>query len=487
MQAPAMGTHIAQVDNAARVDGARAAGWYASAMPARRPSATPTRASSIRANPTRATTARANPPATPPRRTGARSANAALLAWLREHAQPFDPARGPGAAQLAMLNPHLQDARVLLLGESAPAARQVVTLRLALLRHTLARGFAVLGMPGAPSTTMRVQRWLAAGKAGAMPTSNLPAAGAERLFLAALRRSTRLRTGLQLFGTALGPALGKEGDDAQGRADAHLELDALLDLPPAPNPAPGHAPEGTNALRRVADLRRLLAPLPGEATADAAERLAWALDWMDMQFAPLTDALGSAGYARLRNLIEWLQASCAGAAPDDIMQAQLAFALAERWPESRAVLYGPCAAMLRDDALAEVVRPGRGQAGDTSQAQARSAGDFIARTLLPQHAQSRRTAVAWCVHGGGLRARGSARAAAAQRLPAHSLNARLAGLGSAFVLSLRALDEHALDDPRAAPLREPQLVVAADGTRITLHLQSQLDVLCFLPTADDCA
>jgi hypothetical protein len=138
--------------------------------------------------------------------------------------------------------------------------------------------------------------------------------------------------------------------------------------------------------------------------------------------------------------------------------------------------------MLRDDALAEVVRPGRGQAGDTSQAQARSAGDFIARTLLPQHAQSRRTAVAWCVHGGGLRARGSARAAAAQRLPAHSLNARLAGLGSAFVLPL-----HTLDDPRAAPLREPQLVVAADGTRITLHLQSQLDVLCFLPTADDCA
>ena len=44
----------------------------------------------------------------------------------------------------------------------------------------------------------------------------------------------------------------------------------------------------------------------------------------------------------------------------------------------------------------------------------------------------------------------------------------------------------ALDDPRAAPLREPQLVLTADGTRITLALQAQLDALCFLPVADDC-
>ena len=429
-------------------------------------------------------TSRAAGPVATPRRTGARSATAALNAWLREHAQPFDPARGPGAAQLAGLRGSLQDARVLLLGESAPAARETVQLRLALLRVALARGFNVLGMPCAPSTAMRVQRRLE----GALAAPAIPGTAAERLFIDGLRRSARLRAGLQLFGTALSAT----GDAAGLRADAHALLDELLDeqLAKPPRPSPGATAGATvqpsgNAHRRVADLRRLLAPSPdeaGEATDAAAERLAWALDWMDMQFAPLTDALGSAGYARLRNLMQWLHDTCVGAAPDDITQGQLAFALAERWPEQRALLYGGCEDMLRDDARADVARAARTLPAGDAQVAARSAGDFVARTLLPQHSEARRTAVFWCLHGGGQRSKGTARRGAQQRLPADSLNARLAALGSAFVLPL-----HALDDPRAAPLREPQRVVTADGTRITLPLQPQLDALFFLPSADDCA
>ncbi len=437
-----------------------------------------------------------------------RGASTALRAWLREHARPFAIDRGPSASRLQPLNSLLADARVTLLGESAPDARETVLLRLALLRYLAARGATLLGMPCTPARALRLQQ----GLMDAVPADSGRAArpaqdwlhahdAAERLFIERLvggrgSRAPHLRDQIAVFGTGLRstwlPAPGSAQDNAD-RLAALAEAHDLLDLQLAGTNAAG------NPARRIDDLRRLLAPPAGESLVAAAERLDWALDWMDMQFAPLTDALGSSGYAALRNLMQWSREWAAGTASDEITEGQLAHVLAERWPAARAVVYGHCADLVRDDAHARktplpaatfpaTTCPATTFPATTRPAPAaavRSAGDFIARTLLPGTATARRTASIWCLHGGGLRNRnasGRPRAQVRQKLPPGSLNARLAVLGEAFVLPL-----HALDDPRAAPLREPQLVVTADGTAIEIRLQAQVDLICFLPEANDCA
>lgn len=383
-------------------------------------------------------------------RAGSARERAALHGWLLEHARPFDGGRGPAASVLGALRARLDGARVLLLHETAANAAETVLTRVAVLRALAGQGFTQLGMDCAPAYAAAVQRYLGDGDRKALAALGAHAtgsAGAAVLFFGAWRRAQRLRAGLQPFG------YGAAGDAAM----AYGELDRALAARAAATAAAGAR---STARARVDDLRRLLAPVPQETADGERERLEWALDWMDLQFAPLTDALGSDGYAELRNLMSWLHAERLGAGGNEMAEAQLAFALAERWPESRAVL-------LAGDATA----PGM--------------HDFVTRTLLPG-----RSFTLWCVHGGGTTGRRTRGRTGVLKVPAGSLNARLAAFarmalddatGRAFVLPLAALD-----DPRAAPLREPQVLVAADGATRTVQLDPA-QALCFLPTVHEMA
>ena len=442
------------------------------------------------------------------------------LAWLRSHAIAFDPARGPSARALKPLAPLLQGKRVAMLGETVQQVHETFGFRLALLRFFAGQGFNLFGAPASWSDGARIQRFLNSNALAELDrvallgyrgsartdrddsrtssrTSN-GAATAQRAQESALNRTKRLRwqadneaamyTEQRRFYSALRKLREKQkppqapisvfGYDADGSlGDSYEEIDALL---------------RTRRQTRIDTLRQLLARVPGEDMAAEIDRLAWALDWLDLQYASLADQLGSGGFAHVRHLLALLHDSfelaraawytddpariAEGAAlRDTVMHTNVAYALAEHHPESKAVLIGAARHLPKRDAGIVTVEsmepaPITNAPSGTSIPRA-SLGSFVAQTLLPGQVFSM-----WFMYGGGTDGQTLDRKQRQLKAPKDTLNALLRRVGGAFVLPLVELD-----DPRAAPLLEPLRLMQSGNCAVQLRLAEQLDALYFVP------
>ncbi len=453
----------------------------------------------------------------------------ACLDWLRAHAIPFDPARGPSLRALKALAPMLKGKRVAMLAETVQRVHETSAFRLASLRFLAAQGFNLIGAQASWSDGARIQRFLTSntlaeldrvallGYRGSARTdrddrrtaSPLDRNGATttRPQESAMSRAKRLRwqsanqaalhktqrhfyIALRKLREQQKPPLGPIsvfGYDADGSlGDSYEEIDALLRA--------RHQP-------RIDTLRQLLARVPGEDMAAEIDRLAWALDWMDLQYANLADQLGSGGFAHVRHLLALLHDSfelaraawytddpareAEGAAlRDTVMHTNVAYALAEHHPESKAVLMGAARHLPKRDAgivpvQADGVQQQRGSAplqppSDVQQSTAdarASLGSFVAQTLLPGQVFSM-----WFMYGGGTDGQTRDLRQRQLKAPKDTLNALLRRVGGAFVLPLVELD-----DPRAAPLCESLRVMQSGNGSVRLRLAEQMDALYFVP------
>ena len=475
----------------------------------------------------------------------------ACLDWLREHAIAFDPARGPSLRALKVLTPLLQGKRVAMLGETVQQVHETYAFRVALLRFLAGHGFNLIGAQASWSDGARIQRFLTAnalteldrtallgyrgsartdrddspadrapgmamgsaigaGSATANRQQESAASRAKRLhwqsanqaamhkeqrrFYIALRKLCERRKpehgSISVFGF--------DADDSLG--DTYEEIDALL--------RPRRHP-------RIDTLRQLLARVPGEDMTAEIDRLAWALDWLDLQYASLADQLGSGGFAHVRHLLALLHDSFelarvawhtddparmaeSHALRDTVMHSSVAYALAEHQPESKAVLIGAAQHLPKCDAGMLVLPPHHARAQPDSARRSPSAddvtntaavsrgaatasqgvataraslGSFVAQTLLPEQVFSM-----WFIYGGGTDGQTHDLKQRQLAAPKHTLNALLRQVGGAFVLPLVELD-----DPRAAPLLASLQVMQSGNCAVQMRLTEQLDALYFVP------
>ena len=409
--------------------------------------------------------------------------------------------------------------RVAMLGETAPRVRETFRFRMALLRFLATHGFSLIGTQASWPDGARIQRFLASnalteldrvallgyrGSArtdrddsctGSLSTTRSrphesPASHTSRLRWQAANQAAMQKEQRRFYVAVRklreqqqppqGPiqVFGCDADYSLG--DCYEEIDALL---------------RTRRQPRIDTLRQLLTRVPGEDMAAEIDRLAWALDWLDLQYASLADQLGSSGFGHVRHLLALLHDSfelaqaawytddpariADGAAlRDTVMHTNVAYALAEHHPEAKAVLIAAAHHLPKSDAgivMAEATRHNLRSAnaarGSTSATRA-SLGSFVAQTLLPGQVFS-----VWFMYGGGTD--GQIRALKQRQLsaPKDSLNALLRRVGGAFVLPLAELD-----DPRAAPLRESLNVMHSGNRSMRLRLAEQLDAIYFVPT-----
>ena len=231
----------------------------------------------------------------------------------------------------------------------------------------------------------------------------------------------------------------------------------------------------------LANLRRLLTQRAATDIDDEIERIAWLMEWVDLQFATLTDRLGGADYQRLihglavqHDSLNYHKLATDPASPrqteaergaeaekaaealrQQIAQSCIAFALSELYPQRRAVLL-----------IDSTEKPPLLQ--------------FVRHTLAPMGVFS-----VWMLHGGGRTGITKPRSpASGAPSPAHgparlsikagSLNALLAKVGGTFVLPLGDLG-----DPRAAPLRQAIDVMQRDNSVIRCNVAREVDAIYF--------
>ncbi len=400
----------------------------------------------------------------------------------------------------------LQGKRVAMLGETVQRVHETFGFRLALLRFLAGHGFNLIGAQASWSDGARIQRFLTSntlaeldrvallGYRGSSRTdrddSRTGSSGAPaiRAKASTASRAKRLRwqsdnqaalyKEQRRFYVALRklrvqqkpshPPISMFGYDADGSlGDSYEEIDALLRARRQP---------------RIDTLRQLLARVPGEDMAAEIDRLAWALDWMDLQYGSLADQLGSGGFAHVRHLLALLHDSvelaraawytddparvAEGAAlRDTVMHTNVAFALAEHHPESKAVLMGAAHHLPKRDA-GIVTTQSQGPAAARA-----SLGSFVAQTLLPGQVFSM-----WFMYGGGTDGQTLDPKQRQLKAPKDTLNALLRRVGGAFVLPLVELD-----DPRAAPLLASLRVMQSGNASVQLRLAEQMDALYFVP------
>ena len=347
----------------------------------------------------------------------------ALLAWIRERAIFVAPG-SIAPQQFAALDDVCGDARIAVLTTTTPDVAQTHQFLGCMLDYLRSRGFDLIGAPVS---------W---AEGSASP-----------------RR----------FGFAVNAHPG--GMD---------ELVALVD-----------AAETQDEM--LANLRRLLTQRAATDIDDEIERIAWLMEWVDLQFATLTDRLGGKDYQRLihglavqHDSLNYHKLATDPATPRDaeaekaaeaeiaaaaekavetlrqqIAQSCIAFALSELYPQRRAVLL-----------IDSTEKPPLLQ--------------FVRHTLAPMGVFS-----VWMLHGGGrtgitkprLRASGApspANGPARLSIKAGSLNALLAKVGGTFVLPLGDLG-----DPRAAPLRQAIDVMQRDNSVIRCNLAREMDAIYF--------
>ena len=344
--------------------------------------------------------------------------------WIRDHAFAIDPTQPPTPAALSTLDAVLGNPRIALLVTTTPSVAQRDAFHACLLTYLLARDFSLIAVARGWASGERINRYLAGADAPEFPSQaspQLPDDDTARLARFLARNAAAQRTNLGVFGYDI------EGEPAAVRS----ELIALIDQVP------------TNTL--LTNLRNLLQHTARQTPVEEVEQVNWASDWLDMQFAPLTDQLGgdryqrlvhgvgalhdSLGYQRLRALPA-TRADAALLRRDRVM-SNVAHALSQRYPERRAVLL--CNA---DDASPHV---------------------FARHTLAAGQAFS-----VWLLHGGSRNTSG--------------LNALLAEVGGTFVLPLADLS-----DPRAAPLRDSMVVTPAGNSQRRWQIAGEADVIYFAP------
>lgn len=377
-----------------------------------------------------------------------------FIDWVREHAIFIDPAAPPDPERLEPLDALLTGRQVAALCTTTPYCAQYLQFRRWLLAYLVTRDFTLIGTCESWAQARRTDRLLHDPTGtGRLPTR-------DDVDLAHVLRGHALQgMSLNVFGFDIG------GVDPQGWG----ELAALVAEAGAAHDV------ATDAVR--ANLLQLLQQPPAPSPADESARCGWALEWVDLQFAALTDRLGGEVYRQLVHGLTALHDSLgyltlvassetraeAQALRHDVAQTNLASALADLYPGRRAAVLTECVAEVADSTTPRPL----------------SLHAFIRHTLAAEATFS-----VWLLHGGGRRgptpsrgerARGAARGARLT-VPADSLNALLAGVGGTFLLPLN----HA-DDPRARAVLDDAGIVQADNSVVRCAVAREMDAIYFAP------